>query len=108
MPTVTGFSASAQLGRNRTGLNKTNNSTSPCTVTGTGLASTMAVNATLNQYISWTGTLTENNGTYTASLTCTNSTPKDAPPGGTDDVSVTVGSGNDVSPVFDANVDVGA
>src|SRR5262249_31930080 len=106
-PTGTGFTPTANLGNGKQGLNKTNNSTSPSTVTPTNPADKMDCNSKVHQYVAWAGKLDEKNGTYPCNLKCTNNPPRNPPPGGSDDVGVTVGSGDNTSPVYNANVDVG-
>jgi hypothetical protein len=103
-PTVTGFTAGGNLARGRTGLNSTNNSTSAATLTGENFADGMSVSVTNGGSVSWAGTLSEKDGAYTTSLTCTNTSSGE---GDSEDVTVTVGSGNDTSPGYQTKVDVG-
>ena len=99
-PVVTGFTALADLNGGKKGLNKTNNSHSPCEVTGTDLSADLPVNASNGVGVSWAGTLKYVNSKWTSNLTCTNNS---IGVGDTEDVSVTVGS----SPTYDAQVNVG-
>ena len=99
-PAVTGFTAKAHLKNGLLGLNSTDQSTSPADVTGTLLTDKMPVNVTYGA-ITWAGPLNLSN--LTVNLKCSNPGRRI---GGPEDVTVTVGSGDNPSQpvVFPVNV----
>jgi hypothetical protein len=104
---VSSFEPSANLSGGKLGLDKTNNSASPALLEGSGFIDQMPVNVTYGA-ISWTGNLNVPQGSTergSASLQCTN--PGSPGVGDSADVSVTVGSGLNTSPVTPFNVQVG-
>src|SRR4051812_49797797 len=89
MPTIFEFFPKANLKNGVEGLNSTNHSNSPTDISGTDFADGMAVSASWGS-ISWSGNMKLTNGSYSVGLKCSNPGNE----GGTEDVTVTVGSGN--------------
>ena len=98
-PAITGFFPGSNIGtypNQIVGLNSSNGSTNYVIITGDNMAQGLAVNVT-TAGVSWSGSMGAYDGTqqgWPATLTCKN--PRTGP-GGTQDVVVTVGSGNETS-----------
>jgi hypothetical protein len=106
-PNITGFTTGENLGIGKFGLNSTNGSTNNVFITGDNMAQGLPVNVTNNAGVTWNGRLSAYNSStqcWPASLACANST---SGMGGSQNVDVTVGSGNETSPKKVYNVPVG-
>jgi hypothetical protein len=105
IPNITGFTTGENLGIGQFGLNEKNLSSNKVFITGDNMAQGLAVNVTNNAGVTWSGSLGAlNNGSYPATLACANST---SGMGGSQNVDVTVGSGNETSPKKTYSVPVG-
>jgi hypothetical protein len=102
-PSITGFTAGANIGINSVGMNSYNGSSNWVYLTGSNMSQGLPVNVTNNAGVSWSGNLSAYNPgmqQWPATLACTNTS---SGLGDSQDLDVTVGSGNEISNTYKAN-----